>query len=356
MELDEKTLDGFWTEDDKGIPQFFIINEAIISKLCILGEEAEPCFEGASITTPQVSYSFDDNFKQELFSMMKELRELLDKGGEKVFSRYNVEIGDALWTALYSHVETLNAQLTIEGVFEEDSQVFAVVKNAEGEYSRINCSLNEDNSYSFAESEVLSDYTPSEEPQFSAEAIAEYVSKKNEDKKEQVEDKKNDDDNVEEKCPECGKPKDECECEKEEKKKYSLDEVVEYTELLNTYSELEAKYNALVAERDSLNEQLAPLVEFKAQVERKQKQEMIDSFYMLSDEDKVDVISNIDNYSIDDIEAKLSIICVRNKVSFNLDEDKKTEAPTSFNLDSEVEVDNTPAWVKAAIDVAKSMN
>ena len=362
MELDEKTLNAFWTEDDKGIPQFFIINEAIISKLCILGEEAEPCFEGASITAPQVSYSFDDNFKQELFSMMKELRELLDKGGEKVFSRYNVEIGDALWTALYSHVETLNAQLTIEGVFEEDSQVFAVVKNAEGEYSRINCSLNEDNSYSFAESEVLSDYTPSEEPQFSEEAIAEYVSKKNEDKKEQVEDKKNDD-NAEEKCPECGKPKDECECEdetkkeKEEKKKYSLEEVVEYTELLNSYNELESKYNALVAERDSLNEQLAPLVEFKAQVERKQKQEMIDSFYMLNDEDKVDVISNIDNYSIDDIEAKLSIICVRNKVSFNLDEDKKTEeAPTTYRLDSEVEVDNTPAWVKAAIDVAKSMN
>ena len=32
--------------------------------------------------------------------MMDELRELLNKGGEKVFSRYNVEIGDALWTAL----------------------------------------------------------------------------------------------------------------------------------------------------------------------------------------------------------------------------------------------------------------
>ena len=56
-------------------------------------------------------------------------------------------------------------------------------------------------------------------------------------------------------------------------------------------------------------------------ISKEKKQAMIDSFYMLSDEDKADVIANIDTYSVDDIEAKLSIICVRNKVSFNLDDD-----------------------------------
>lgn len=61
---------------------------------------------------------------------------------------------------------------------------------------------------------------------------------------------------------------------------------------------------------------------------------MIESFYMLSDEDKKDVVENIDTYSIDDIEAKLSIICVRNKVSFNLEDDKTPETkPTTFSLD-----------------------
>jgi len=50
MELDENTLDAFWTKDNNGKPQFFIINEAIMSKLCILGEDVEPCFEGASIS------------------------------------------------------------------------------------------------------------------------------------------------------------------------------------------------------------------------------------------------------------------------------------------------------------------
>ena len=114
--------------------------------------------------------------------MMDELRELLNKGGEKVFSRYNVEIGDALWTALYNHIEANLAEMTIEGVFE-DEQVFAVLKNGE-EYVKLNCSLNtETNEYSFAEETEVIEYTPEEEPQFSAEAIAEYKAKKDEEKK-----------------------------------------------------------------------------------------------------------------------------------------------------------------------------
>ncbi len=59
MELDEKLIDAHWTKDANGKPQFFIINEAIISKLCILGENCEPCFEGAQIT----KFSLDENFK-----------------------------------------------------------------------------------------------------------------------------------------------------------------------------------------------------------------------------------------------------------------------------------------------------
>ena len=47
MELDEETLNGTWTKSDKNVPEFFIINEAILSKLCILGENYEPCFEGS---------------------------------------------------------------------------------------------------------------------------------------------------------------------------------------------------------------------------------------------------------------------------------------------------------------------
>ena len=102
MELDEDTLNATWSKDKNGKPEFFIINEAIISKLCILGEEFEPCFEGSQITAPQIQFSFEDSFKEQLFSMMNELKELLNKGGAEVFTKYAVEIGDALWSALYS--------------------------------------------------------------------------------------------------------------------------------------------------------------------------------------------------------------------------------------------------------------
>mgnify|MGYP006935834044 CR=1 FL=1 len=62
MELN-KNIRGSWTADDNGFPAFFIVNEALIEKLCILGEDVEPCFEGAAISK-QFSLSLDENFKQ----------------------------------------------------------------------------------------------------------------------------------------------------------------------------------------------------------------------------------------------------------------------------------------------------
>ena len=105
----------------------------------------------------------------------------------------------------------------------------------------------------------------------------------------------------------------------------------------------------------ALTEEIAQLSEFKAQVDKKEKQNMIDSFYMLTDEDKQDVIDNIDTYSIEDIEAKLSIICVRNKVSFNLEDDDKNTDPTTYSLNGGGEGDYTPAWIKSLQSVAKDI-
>ena len=70
MELDGESVTGEWALNDKGY-EFFIINDAIVSKLCILGDDVEPCFEGASVTG--TNYTLDEGFKNTLFSMMKEL-------------------------------------------------------------------------------------------------------------------------------------------------------------------------------------------------------------------------------------------------------------------------------------------
>ena len=364
MELDEGTLDAHWSKDSNGDPKFFIINEAIISKLCTLGESNEPCFEGANITAPTIQFAFEDGFKEQLFSMMNELKEYLNKGGEKVFTRYAVEIGDALWTALYSRVEDA---YVIESVCEDGEQKFAVV-TADDKYYRLDFSIAEDSVIEFAVEPVLmEEYTPSEEPQFDPVAVDEYAKSKKAAKKDEDDDEpeKKDGEGEEEKCPKCGKPKSECECEDEDddddkkkkgkKEKYNLDEIQEYVELSSKYSDLETNYNAAQEKIADLEAQIGELTAFKKSIEKAEKEKMIDSFYMLSDDDKKDVIENIDTYSLDDIEAKLSIICVRNKVSFNLDDDKNNGV-TTYNLDGGVPADETvPAWIKALRSVASEM-
>lgn len=392
MELDEKTLDAFWTKDGNGKPQFFIINEAIVSKLCVLGEECEPCFEGSQIA---VNFSLASDFKEQLFTMVNEVKDLLKEGGAKVFTRYAVEIGDALWSALYSYIESTypdgqNCYCSIyrvEGIFEEGGQKFAVLQNRTSmKYYRLNFSIGESEGFIPSDTliEVTKSYTPAEEPQFALKDVeefeAQYAAKKKaeEDKSGKSKDD-NSDDNTEDpknEDPENEDPEDDNEKKKKKgkedfacggkKKKYSLDEIPEYTELqtqfsdLQTkFSELETKYNALVSENESLKNDNATLVEFKNQSERKEKEEMINSFYMLSDEDKKDVIENIDTYSLNDIEAKLSIICVRNKVSFDLDENNKNhQDPTTYNLNGDNNDDDadTPAWIKAVLETAKNKN
>ena len=362
MDLDEGTLNAHWSKDGNGDPQFFIINEAIISKLCTLGENNEPCFEGASIGTPVIQFAFADGFKEQIFSMMNELKDYLTEGGEKVLTRYAVEIGDALWTALYDHVENTYG---IESVCEDGEQKFAVL-TADDKYYRLDFSIAEDGAITFAEeASVMEDYVPGDEPQFSAEAVAEYAKSK---KEKESDDEEKSEDGEEKKCPKCGNDKSECKCKKDKdaddddedkkkgkKEKYNLEEIQEYVELSNDHSALQEKYSLAQERIEALERELEALTTFKKGVERAEKEKMIASFYMLSDEDKADVVANIDKYSLRDIEGELSILCVRNKVSFNLDEDKGEEfGPTTFNLNGNLN-DDVPAWIKAVRSVASDM-
>lgn len=406
MELSNKFLDATWTKDINGKPKFFIINEAIIAKLCVLGENQEPCFEGATITQPQIQFSYDDGFKEQLFSMMNELKQLIKEGGAPVFTTFAVEIGDALWGALYTYLETTFprdlkegeeecccrcSKYSIDSIWEEGAQKFAILKErANGKLYRLDFSWTEEGFASAGSTvEVEKSYVPvTEKPMFALEDVEAF-----EEKRYSVEDNSGKDDNSktdnplegdakfakkkdeeegkakkegegaegDDKCPKCGKPKAECTCEDDDdeddkkKKKYSLEEIPEYTELLDKYSNLEKEFNALKETNETLTAQVGELTEFKAGVDRKDKQAMIDGFYMLSDEDKEDVINNIDTYSLDEIEAKLSIICVRNKVSFNLEDDDKNTDPTTYSLNGGGEGDYTPAWIKSLQSVAKDI-
>lgn len=125
--------------------------------------------------------------------------------------------------------------------------------------------------------------------------------------------------------------------EDDEKKKNFTALEQELAELKTQFSAMETEYKELLA--------------FKANIENEKKDALIQSFYMLSEEDKKEVIENKAKYSLDEIESKLSVICVRKKVNFDLEDTSKNdsiveETPvTTFNV-NEAE-GAVPAWIKA---------
>ena len=306
MELDEKTLDGHWSTNNKTGMDFFIINDAIFSKLCILGDDVEPCFEGARVTAPEVSTSFskvDDTFKKTLYTMMQELKFALE-GGQ-------------------SNMDLDNKEEVVDN---------EVVDNATTEATTDTQETN-------VEENDKTEQSTSTENQQSIEAQSNESSfAKNEDDDDNKEDSSdNDSEDTEKDNEENDKTKNACGGKEDEKTKHSLE--TELEELQNKYSKLEEDYNALV--------------EFKNQIENEKKDALINSFYMLTDEDKADVIENKAKYSLDDIEAKLSVICVRKKVNFDLDEDdaskdRKNDVDTNImTYKLETEESSTPAWISA---------
>jgi len=124
MELDEESLEGHWATNVKNDMEFFIINDAIFTKLCILGNDTEPCFEGASVTKPIISSNFsktvDDNFKKTLFSMMKDLQDAL-KGGNIMEQEVKLPVDNFTEDNIQDNVEP--SEPVVENSFEAEAPV-----------------------------------------------------------------------------------------------------------------------------------------------------------------------------------------------------------------------------------------
>ena len=330
MELDRDSLvgewskiSGEWSKFENDEHEYFIISDAVFSALCILGEEVEPCFEGANITKKGgIMYSLDrDEFKEKMLDFMADLKDALNnlecEGGKQVENLNNPTIETPV-------VETPEGETITEPVAEE-AVVEGVVETPE----------------SIEGAEAA-------EGEESSEGVEEDFAKKKE------EDEANEEDSNSEDKKESNSEEED---DKEKKKNYSLEEVVEYQELLTKYAELEGQFNAITEELNSIKPEYNKLKEKAIEAEEKAKEDMINSFYMLSEEDKAEVRANKANFSLEDIEAKLSVICVRKKVNFDLEDSSKnednTETPiTTFNVgDSH---DATPAWLRAVDAVAKN--
>lgn len=252
---------------------------------------------------------------------------------------FSVELRDKFYSLLEEvfPAEENGSLYSLVGLYETDEVKFAVLKNKEtGSLSTFNFTVNEESEIAYENTDLTDIAEDSLEigAQFSLEDIVSY---------EEIRYAKKPEEEEEEEPP--VDPEEEEEDDDNKKKKYSLEEVTEYTELLSQHQELQTSYAAL-------EEEVIALREFKANADLAAKQDMVNSFYMLSDEDKAEVVANIKNYSLEEIEAKLSIICVRNKVNFNLEEEVEDKGLMTYSLNQE-DTDTAPAWVKAVRDNLK---
>ena len=273
MELDDKTLQGHWTTNPKNNMEFFIINDAIFEKLCILGDEVEPCFEGSGVTAPKISatFSLDENFKHTLFTMMEELKYALEGGNTMVKVTEPVK---------ETEVTTVEPEVTTE--FTENQ-------------------VNENESSS-SEQAPTSEFKKDDE----------------EDKKEKENPSENEDDKKDEDNGGSASDDKEDDSTEDKEKKDEEDKKKKFTVLEQEYNELQSSYA-------SLKEEVEELRTFKRKIEDKEKDELIERFYMLSDEDKKDVIEHKSEYSLEEIESKLALIGYRKGVNFNLDTSSENE-------------------------------
>ena len=289
MEIDD--VDGHWTTDSNDV-EFFIINDAIFTKLCILGDDVEPCFEGASVTSPEVSehFSYNKEFSHTLFAMMNELKSALTKGGS--MPKENV------------------VDVEVEPTATVEEETPAVEEFAE------NVETNEDVE--------------------SSEDSAEETFAKEEEKKEDKED--SDSEDKEDESDDDSDDSDNKEDEKKPEKKHELENQI--SELSEQLKELTDKFTALEAEAEELRK-------FKAERIDADKDAMIAKYHMLSDEDKAEIIADKDKFTLGEIESKLALLYVQKNVNFDEEEEVDSTPLTTFSLDDETIAEDADPMLSA---------
>ena len=277
MELQEETLEGHWATDNNLGVEFFIINDAVFSKLCILGDDIEPCFEGSAVTSPEVSKNFamDKEFSQTLFTMMNELKDALSsKGGldmPEEFAEQTETTEEQSTEFVEETVEETVAEESVDYTSAEEAPVDVEAENGEFEKSEEDKDDSEDSSADFSENK---------------------------------------------------------EAEEEPASEYSAEE-----------------FAALQKEIEALRAECQELRDFKLNVENEQKDALINSYYMLSEEDKREIMEHKSEFTLDEIKAKLAVIYVEKNVDFStldgqpeveMQEKVEEEDPiTTFSLDEE---------------------
>ena len=287
MELDSKNLEGHWATDNNSGMEFFIINDAVFSKLCILGDNVEPCFEGASITDVENQFSKDSEFTAKLFAMVQELNQTL-------YSKGGVTVND--------NQETQFEEKEVETEQEVETQFVETQFDDGGD--------GDDNTGDDNDADNQNDTTDSQDDT------------QNDDDSQSDDDKDDDDDQDDDE-------------ELEQNNEGTNSDVDKGKKNLE-------QHTVSVEEFSAIQKELEELRAFKLSFENQQKDALIAKYHMLTDADKADIIAHKEEYSLDQIEEKLALIYVRKNVDFSTvdglpekEEEVEEESPLmSFSLDN----------------------
>lgn len=293
MELDGASIDGHWAENSESGIEFFIINDASFTKLCVLGDGVEPCFEGASVEAPNISDKFSkEGFTTTLYNMMNELKFALAENAEKIDDSKSAK--------------------------EEETTEFA--EKAEEEVKE-----TADEAETFAEKEEES--TESTE---SAEVVEENLDQESDFSA-----------NTEEE----NEPEEKVENSEESADNEFAEKDAEIETLKSEIASLQEKYSLLEAEAEELRS-------YKASRISADKDALINKYNMLSDDDKAEIIANKDSYSYEEIESKLALLYVKKNVDFD-DQEEEIPAPNEATLTFGLSTANGDAEIDPIIELLR---
>lgn len=293
MELDGKSIDGHWAENFESGIEFFIINDASFTKLCVLGDGVEPCFEGASVEAPNISDKFSkEGFTTTLYNMMNELKFALAENAEKTDDS--------------------------ESAKEEETTDFAENKEEEVEETAdeaVEFAENAEESTESTESAEVVEENLDQESDFSANT---------EEEKESEEVVKNTEESADNEFAE----KD-----------------AEIDTLKSEIASLQEKYALLETEVEELRS-------YKASRISADKDALVNKYNMLSDDDKAEIIANKDSYSYEEIESKLALLYVKKNVDFD-DQEEEIPAPNEATLTFGLSTANGDAEIDPIIELLR---
>ena len=315
MELDGKSIDGHWAENSESGIEFFIINDASFTKLCVLGDGVEPCFEGASVEAPNISDKFSkEGFTTTLYNMMNELKfALAENADAKDADAKDADAKDA--NAKDANAEKAEKTDDSESVKEEETTEFAENKEKEVEETA-------DEAVDFAENaEESTESTESAEENLDQESDFSANTEEEKESEEVVE-------NTEESADNEFAEKD-----------------AEIETLKSEIASLQEKYSLLETEAEELRS-------YKASRISADKDALINKYNMLSDDDKAEIIANKDSYSYEEIESKLALLYVKKNVDFD-DQDEEIPAPNEATLTFGLSTANGDAEIDPIIELLR---